>query len=689
MAEFDVKTGYDSWVSQDQPTVPNATGRFLAIRGGGSGQFRPVVHMPLAMSRIAGRTILSATLSVPVQGFWVNQTVTLQAFATSWNDAKITWGGANAAPAVTGATASSGATGALAAGQRIEFDVTALLQAIADGQPNYGWRLVTSQSTDRSTLRGFDSGLASWTLHVEVSDLLPKPVNLAPTGVIGVAKPTLIVDDLESLSAIQVQIDSAANPLSVDFDSGWRAATTPQLDLSAGMGRTVAVSTTNGSPTITFAANLVETVDIGATITGTGIPGGATIIARPTTTTATLSANATATGSITATVTRNYAGLSNGSTTYWRTRLKTVNGSVSAWSDWVDITREDKPAIVMDNPAGSTLWDPTPTIAAHLSPAGDDETRWQVIVHAVGDATDVRYNSGDDVDGAALEHTIPLRWKGRKVFPTDGDYRLIVKAWDRTDRVPSPGDTAFVRQSLTVTMDVDGAVTPPAGLTAVQATSGYPNVVLGWTRASDPDRFVVRRNGEVIRRLDPNDIRTAPGVFQWTDEHAPPNVTHTYTVRAITDVSGTLKQSVSCAPVDIFAEVAAVWLRWDGWDVELAGPDETDKGIEAEQVDKRQSFELPYRDEDVDIITALGGLKGAFKGTIDNRNQDDVEATAAALEALRQTPAERVRLVWFTKNIPIDLKSLSVAPDPSTLLPRYLCYAVKFGFSELPEPDDD
>lgn len=62
--------------------------------------------------------------------------------------------------------------------------------------------------------------------------------------------------------------------------------------------RTVTVSTTNSSTAITAAAgtfNVPE--DVGRTITGTGIPAGATLSAVASATAATLSAAATATGS--------------------------------------------------------------------------------------------------------------------------------------------------------------------------------------------------------------------------------------------------------------------------------------------------------------------------------------------------------------------------------------------------------
>ncbi|MGW5426878.1 hypothetical protein ACWET9_06575 [Streptomyces sp. NPDC004059] len=61
--------------------------------------------------------------------------------------------------------------------------------------------------------------------------------------------------------------------------------------------RTVTVTTTNASANITAAANTFQEEDAGRTITGTGIPAGATIQTVTSDTAATLSAAATASGS--------------------------------------------------------------------------------------------------------------------------------------------------------------------------------------------------------------------------------------------------------------------------------------------------------------------------------------------------------------------------------------------------------
>lgn len=66
--------------------------------------------------------------------------------------------------------------------------------------------------------------------------------------------------------------------------------------------RTASVTTTNASTAITSTDAAFTADDVGESITGTGIPGGATISAVTSATEATLSAAATATGTVTATI---------------------------------------------------------------------------------------------------------------------------------------------------------------------------------------------------------------------------------------------------------------------------------------------------------------------------------------------------------------------------------------------------
>ncbi|MDR3082851.1 MAG: hypothetical protein LBV60_18340 [Streptomyces sp.] len=64
--------------------------------------------------------------------------------------------------------------------------------------------------------------------------------------------------------------------------------------------RTITVTTTNASTALTAAAGTFNEEDAGRTITGTGIPAGATLASVTSDTAATLSAAATAAGSVSA-----------------------------------------------------------------------------------------------------------------------------------------------------------------------------------------------------------------------------------------------------------------------------------------------------------------------------------------------------------------------------------------------------
>ncbi|MFI6228888.1 hypothetical protein ACIBCR_16415 [Micromonospora echinospora] len=66
--------------------------------------------------------------------------------------------------------------------------------------------------------------------------------------------------------------------------------------------RTASVTTTSGSANITAGAGVFHEEDTGRTITGTGIPAATTIASVTSDTAAVLSANATASGTVTATL---------------------------------------------------------------------------------------------------------------------------------------------------------------------------------------------------------------------------------------------------------------------------------------------------------------------------------------------------------------------------------------------------
>jgi len=78
-------------------------------------------------------------------------------------------------------------------------------------------------------------------------------------------------------------------------------ATHQPTDTGVALNRSIAgVGTTSGAATITAPAGSFSATDVGRGITGTGIPASTTILSVQSGTAATMSANATATGTITA-----------------------------------------------------------------------------------------------------------------------------------------------------------------------------------------------------------------------------------------------------------------------------------------------------------------------------------------------------------------------------------------------------
>lgn len=599
MAEQTITTGIDIHVTSASPTfVGDRT--YLVI---GPAATRPMfLLMPLSIP--SGRVVLSAILTGTSLNVWPGGTVDVRAISEPWTPSKTSF---NTRPDVSGPVESTVVPDITAADQEFELDITDLVQAIADGQPNYGWQL-TSEAANILLPRAFNAGGQPWTLTVETSDLPVEPATLTPQGKVSLAKWVCRVEDFESLGAMQVRVD-ADKVAPFDFESAEVATAIPQLDLAA-----------------------------------------------------------TA-----------YAGLADGAATCWQARVKTTDGFWSPWSDWVEVTRSTKPTMTVTVPAaGVPLTDPTPTVTASLAPAGDADTRWRVQVARVSAPTEILYDSGDALTGTTLAHTVPLRWNGETVISGDGDYRFIIDAWDSAERVPSMGDPTYVRVVRDVALDADALVNPPQTLRAAQAENGHPGVVLRWTReGAAPDRFVILRNGSNLEVLDAADVAVGPNTWQWVDDTATPYRQSRYGIKAIEDG----KQSIVGPRAWITPKPIGVWILSEHGDVVLKGT-----GVENfKQTDKRTTFELPFSNEAVDMITAVAGYScDSADFEIDDHDAgQDLQTALAVLKTIRSRSYEPVRLVWATGSVRAYLQGLSVTPHPETLPGHgWERHIVSFGFRQ-------
>lgn len=232
MSSVTLRNAVDAWVASSATSKNFGRTKFLHLNGNGSDTRYAFLYFTSPVPR--GATVLSATLRVYGSGNWGGSaTVTAQRANAAWKESQLTW--ANK-PGVTGATVAVTQTETVDATEWA-FDVTALMQLIAAGAANYGFRLSVSGTAEHN-LYSMQSDHPP-VLEVQWSDAPDAPVNLIPSGGAAVhgAKPTLSfnfhdVSGATEMQACQVQIDPAANWASPAFDTGTVLTDDPELDLS-------------------------------------------------------------------------------------------------------------------------------------------------------------------------------------------------------------------------------------------------------------------------------------------------------------------------------------------------------------------------------------------------------------------------------------------------------------------------
>lgn len=285
-------------------------------------------------------------------------------------------------------------SGALAGGDEWTFDVTSHMQAVADGEPWYGWRI---ESSHAGLLRLYGADGTGYradrapVLEVEWADEPSQPDDLHPMGglAVSVAKPTLRfgyedVSGDTTLAAVRVQIASNEAMTSGLWDSGTVPATRPELDLS---------KTT-------------------------------------------------------------YPGLADGKTVWWRVAVQDGAGLWSEWSEPVDFRRVTKGTLTLIEPSGGTIMDPTPVVRWSLT--GRTQRKWQVRVARNANPRYILWDSGVRVS-TETQVEIPegeLRWDDTNYrftlyvwdnverVTTPGDvtahHEIFTVHFDDDDAVPTP-----------------------------------------------------------------------------------------------------------------------------------------------------------------------------------------------------------------------------------------------------------
>lgn len=216
-------------VQASKPSYSFGSGANIPIK---NGTKEVLTRAGIPKSIPKGSVITSAVFRVAQNDNWSGSvTLGLHRNLTSW-EASDSWNERPAAVASASGTDTQSGTSAL---NWWEIDVTDDVQGWLDRtiQYNWGWVLRTNSST-LHYVRGNKATSRHPHLVIAYEPPAKVPTNLSPAGgAVSVAKPVLTFDTSDNTTAIQVQIDVAADAVSPDFDSGEVTSTGGKLNLAS------------------------------------------------------------------------------------------------------------------------------------------------------------------------------------------------------------------------------------------------------------------------------------------------------------------------------------------------------------------------------------------------------------------------------------------------------------------------
>jgi hypothetical protein len=508
----------------------------------------------------------------------------------------------NNKPGVVGSAASATLTSP-AVGDYFEIDLTSQFQTIANGAANYGLKITTSFTT-LLRLFSLNAAVNKPVLVVEWTDQPDTPTMLRPYG------------------GLAVSTDKPILRFSYSDPGGDDALDAVQVQIDAG---------NNFVSGIDFDSGWVTATDPELDLSTTA-----------------------------------YAGLADGSTTYWRVRVRDEAGGISDWSDVASFKRDDKGTLILTNPAASPnnfVDEFTPPIAWTFT--GETQKSYQVRIARSTHPNTWIYDSGRVVS-TSTTHTLPFRWHGHRVLRDDLSYIVNLRVWDTKDRVQTPTVPVYQLASRSFSVQYDNTLTPITSFTASQPTEA-PWVRLQWDRATMPDQWVIVRDGEIIDKFDTGaDLFVSGTTYRYTDYTARPFVAHTYKVRAVDIVTGNRKMAATSPTSTITPTCPGFWLidpDRPSLEVNIGGSDTT----QIEYGEDSALFTPIGADSPTRIVSSLRGLEGLINGPIEDTAVHTWDVHKANLLALKATPSQTYRLAFGDENIPVTISHVKAVVSPDAL----------------------
>lgn len=567
-----VPASVDSHVREAQPAANFGSGGLLWLNGGTGGNDRQAfIHF--ARPFPLGATILSATLRVYLAAAWSgSNTVTARRVTGTWQEARVNW---NNRPATSATHTPSAAVTDGVAGDVVEIDVAAMLQAVSDGGAWRGVRLELTQNVDRS-LRSSETANPNLrpTLEIEWSEAPQAPDRLAPSGgrAVSAAKPLLtwrfadrLGDTTQASSQVQISDDSE------DFSS-------PEYDS-------------------TKVANTESEWDLADTA---------------------------------------YAGLADDDVRYWRVKVWDGTDLESAWSDPVEFTRKTHGTLTLLSP-GATVDETTPPVTWTFT--GRTQEAWEIELteipiglFPVGSAPVRLLYKVPRHPGTETSHTLPPN-----LIKTGGTYRVVLRVWDTLDRQAMAGDADHVAEAEEFTYERDGGPDPVTALTA--EVIGARVLLTWERSAIPDYFALTVDGEEVLDRIDPTDVLEeagSPNVFALSYWGAVPRVSSTYEVEAVVQDApeDPLLHSDGNATATAATNPLGIWLADpdDDTAVMIAGADPASLAIG----ESGTTHYLVAKPAPVRLTDTLRGYEGEVSGTLlSGAERDTFLELKARLKELR------------------------------------------------------
>lgn len=645
----------DTWVYQARSATNYSDGSYLRVAATASNVMYSYIYFPRPFP--LGATVTSAIMHLRQTATLTGtRTVNIRRALQSWKVSRITYSGNPGQPNVNSAIDAAVTKTASVANTSWDFDLTAVMNLVSAGAGWYGVRIETTDTAQH----GFWSSQASTykpTFEVTWTDAPEAPSTLSPSGnrAVSVAAPIVRFDFTDhvgntTLQAVRVQANATDVWTAPTFDTGSVLSSDPQLDLAGTWPRIVTV-TTALTTTITAAAGTFLTSDVGAAISGTGIPAGATIATVAAGgASATMSAAGTIAGSTSATITEVFTALtSGGASIYWRVYVQDGAGVWSPPSLAAQFNRVTKGTLTITNPAASPnnfVSEATPPISWTFT--GRTQTAHQVILaNAAGGWI---WHSGK-LTSSATTYTLPA-----KLIHDGLTYNIIIRIWDTISRENTPGDSVWTEASRTFTYNLSTATAPVTAFTGTDLTP-IPGIQLDWTRTTAPDTYTIVRDGKVIAaNLIPSDLLVSGTAYRYIDRGSDPKIQHTWTARAV--VNGIT--SASNPTVIKTLSPVGVWLSDPdtGIAVQLVGSDNGSwtNGEEA-------AIYTPVGGTRVVRVTqALRGFEGNITGTLLSFGTTNVQTMVSNMYRLKENAGRTYWLTFADMCIPVIIGNVTIAP---------------------------